>query len=75
MREATVVHMATDGRYLYVRFDATQSEPIVATQRTDDVGQGTDDQVWVDLWPGGANGYFSHIHHGFELRPKRQVCG
>ncbi len=58
MREATAVHVATDGRYLYVRFDATQSEPIVATQRTDDVGQGTDDEVWVDLWPGGANGYF-----------------
>jgi hypothetical protein len=40
-----------------VRFDSAQREGIVQTQRTNDVGIGTDDEVWVDLWPNGTTGY------------------
>lgn len=56
--EATSVHAATDGKFLYVRFDVKQSEPIAASQHSDDVGQGSDDAVWVDLWPQGPHGFF-----------------
>ena len=55
--EPAAVHVATDGTYFYVRFDVPQNGPIAATQRTNNVGQDTDDEVWVDLWPQGANGY------------------
>ena len=57
MREQTIAYVATSGTALYVRFDATQREPIFQTQRTNDVGQGTDDEVWVDLWPTGPTGF------------------
>ena len=56
--ELTQVHIASDGKYIFVRFDAEQKEPVVATQRTDDIGQGNDDAVWVDLWPEGEKGFF-----------------
>lgn len=56
--EPTKAWIATDGRALYLRFDAAQREPIAAAQHTNDVGQGNDDEVWVDLWPSGLNGYF-----------------
>ncbi|MEO6835033.1 MAG: hypothetical protein ABI231_03885 [Candidatus Tumulicola sp.] len=56
--ETTSAAIATDGRTLYVRFDATQREPIAAAQHTDNIGQGNDDAVWIDLWPNGASGYF-----------------
>lgn len=56
--EPTTAAIATDGQSLFVRFDATQSEPIAAAQHTNDVGQGNDDAVWIDLWPSGANGFF-----------------
>ena len=56
--ESTKTWIATDGRALFVRFDAEQREPIAAAQHTNDVGQGNDDEVWVDLWPNGINGYF-----------------
>lgn len=55
--EPTLVTTETDGQFLYVRFVVTQSEPITATQHSDDVGQGSDDMVWVDLWPNGTSGY------------------
>lgn len=55
--ESTVAHIASDGTYLYVRFDAKQREPIKAVQRTNDVGADTDDEVVLDLWPGGTTGY------------------
>ena len=73
----TQVHVATDGRFLYVRFDAKQSGPIVVTQHSDDVitggsrGNGgsiswsNDDAVWVDLWPNGAAGF----QYQFEANP------
>lgn len=56
--ESTLVHAETDGTFLYVRFDVTQSEPVSASQHSDDIGQGSDDAVWVDLWPSGPNGFF-----------------
>ena len=56
--EETKAWISTDGRSLYVRFDAKQSESIAAAQHTNDVGQGSDDEVWIDLWPNGISGYF-----------------
>jgi hypothetical protein len=60
--EPTKAWIATDGHALYVRFDAIQHEPIAAKQHTNDVGQGNDDEVWVDLWPNGNNGYFYQFY-------------
>ncbi|MBV9720042.1 MAG: hypothetical protein JOZ77_12035 [Candidatus Eremiobacteraeota bacterium] len=60
--ELTKAWIATDGRALYVRFDAAQREPIIAQQHTNDVGQGSDDEVWIDLWPNGVNGYFYQFY-------------
>lgn len=60
--ETTRAYVATDGRALYVRFDAVQHEPIAALQHTNDVGQGNDDEVWIDLWPNGVNGYFYQFY-------------
>ncbi|MGC2634006.1 MAG: hypothetical protein WA215_07325 [Candidatus Cybelea sp.] len=60
--EATKAWITTDGHALYVRFDATEHEPIAAKQHTNDVGQGNDDEVWVDLWPNGVSGYFYQFY-------------
>ena len=60
--EPTKAWIATDGRDLFVRFDAVQHEPIVAVQHTNDVGQGSDDEVWIDLWPNGTSGYFYQFY-------------
>jgi hypothetical protein len=57
MTEPTTARIATDAQFVYVRFDVMQREKVVQTQRTNDVGLGTDDEVWVDLWPNGASGY------------------
>lgn len=46
-----------DGDYLYVAFDAQQHDRVVATQHTDDEGEGSDDEVEIDLRPGGTNGF------------------
>ncbi len=56
--EPTTAHLATDGANLYVRFEAQQREPLLAQQHTNDVGDGTDDEVWIDLWPGGNAGFY-----------------
>jgi hypothetical protein len=64
--EPTRASVSTDGKALYVRFDATQREPITAGQQTNDVGQGNDDAVWIDLWPAGASGYM----YMFQATPK-----
>jgi len=56
--EATTVHIASDGKSMFVRFDATQREPIAASQRSDDVSLAGDDEVWIDLWPNGSSGFF-----------------
>ena len=55
--DATVAYIETDGTYLYVAFDAKQSSAVVATQRTNNAGMGTDDDVAVYLWPGGGSGF------------------
>ncbi len=56
--EATAAAISTDGTALFVRFDATQQEPIAAAQHSNNVGQGSDDAVWIDLWPNGSSGFF-----------------
>jgi hypothetical protein len=66
-QEPTTVHIATDGKYIYVRFDAVQHEPVVANQHSNDLIAGgsnfggglawSDDSVWVDLWPTGPGGF------------------
>jgi hypothetical protein len=43
----TDAHITTDGKFLYVRFDASQSQKI-----------GTGDTVGIDLWPAGSTGNF-----------------
>jgi len=75
--DSTTVRATTDGKFLYVRFDAKQSGPIVISQRSDDVitggsngnggtlSWGNDDAVWVDLWPTGAAGF----EYQFESNP------
>ncbi len=56
--DPTAAYIESDGRYLYVGFDAKQRAAIVATQHTNDAGEGSDDLVSVELWPGGSNGFF-----------------
>ncbi|MBD5655141.1 MAG: hypothetical protein IAI50_08150 [Candidatus Eremiobacteraeota bacterium] len=56
--ETTTASIVSDGQFVYVRFSAAQRESIAASQRTNNVGSGTDDEVWVDFWPNGASGYF-----------------
>jgi hypothetical protein len=76
--EPTSVHVASDGTFLYARFDATQREPVSATQHSNDTITGgskssnggglswsSDDAVWVDLWPTGATGFM----YQFEANP------
>src|ERR1700685_408729 len=73
--EATTAHVTTDGKFLYVRFDAVQHEPVVATQQSNDTVTGgsnvnggiaySDDSVWVDLWPTGPGGF----QYQFEANP------
>lgn len=55
--EPTSVALTSDGHQLYVRFDVTQREPLVATQHVNDNGDGTDDEVSVYVWPSGGNGF------------------
>jgi hypothetical protein len=55
--ERTDVYLGVDHGYVFVAFDAEQHEPITATQSTNGVGEGSDDEVQVYLWPGGANGF------------------
>lgn len=52
--EQTMARVATDGKFLYVRFDASQSERIVSSQPVD--GKSSGDLVWIDLQPSGASG-------------------
>ncbi|MBV9263771.1 MAG: hypothetical protein JO324_05560 [Candidatus Eremiobacteraeota bacterium] len=74
-QDGTTVHATTDGKFLYIRFDAQQHEPLMATQHSDDTVAGgsninggiawTDDSVWVDLWPTGPAGF----QYQFESNP------
>ena len=56
--EAATARVSTDGKNLYVRFDVTQRETLLTQQHANNVGDGTDDEVWVDLWPNGPNGFY-----------------
>ncbi len=73
--QKTTVHVSSDGKCLYVRCDAEQSIPVIATQHVDDTITGgsninggiawSDDAVWVDLWPTGPAGF----QYQFESNP------
>ncbi|MDP9018914.1 MAG: DUF5916 domain-containing protein [Candidatus Eremiobacteraeota bacterium] len=55
--EPTTAYIITDGKALYIGFDATQTRaPIVANQRNNNTGVDTDDEVKIGLWPSGKNG-------------------
>ncbi len=56
--EPATARVATDGKDIYVRFDVKQRETLLAQQHTNDVGDGTDDEVWIDLWPNGSSGFY-----------------
>jgi hypothetical protein len=56
--EATTARLATDGTYAYARFDVAQREPLLQAQHANNIGDGTDDEVWVDFWPTGNKGFF-----------------
>ena len=85
--QTTDVYVLGDDAALYVAFDAQQSAEIVANQHTDDVGFDTDDEVQVDLWPGGPLGFRylftatplgTHYQHSSEnstYAPKWQSVG
>ncbi|HZT12514.1 MAG TPA: hypothetical protein VFA29_06915 [Candidatus Baltobacteraceae bacterium] len=55
--EETVARVMADKAYIYVAFDVKQSEPIAASQFTNDVGCCVDDSVQIDLWPNGPKGF------------------
>jgi len=48
--ESSVARIATDGKDFFLRFDVKQREGLLQQQRTNNVGDGTDDEVWVDFW-------------------------
>lgn len=52
--EPTTARVTTDGKFLYVRFDASQSERVVSAPPVD--GKSDGDMVAVDLWPAGSGG-------------------
>jgi hypothetical protein len=56
--EPATARILTDGTTIFVRFDVRQRETLLAQQHTNDVGDGTDDEVWIDLWPNGNNGFY-----------------
>ena len=56
--EPSTARVETDGTNVYVRFDVQQRERLLAQQHTNDVGDGTDDEVWIDLWPSGNAGFY-----------------
>ena len=55
--EKTTDYVMTDGANLYVGIDARQSIPVRAVQHSNNVGQDTDDEVQIDLWPNGSRGF------------------
>lgn len=56
--EPSAALIGTDGTFLYVRFDVKQREGLLAQQHANNIGDSTDDEVWIDLWPNGQNGFF-----------------
>lgn len=86
-KDRTDVYLLHDARYLYVAFVAEQHDEIRATQHTDEVGFDTDDEVQVDLWPGGDSGFrylftatpigthYSHSSENSNYSPKWTSAG
>ncbi len=56
-KQSTTAYVLTDGKFLYVAFDVKTAAPISAQEHTNGVGMDTDDEVQVDLWPGGDQGF------------------
>lgn len=57
-QEPTTVYLLADAKALYVAFDAQETRtPILANQHTNNVGMDTDDEVQVNLWPNGSQGF------------------
>ncbi len=55
--EVTTARLATDGKFIYARFDSEQRETLLQSQHSNNVGDGTDDEVSLDLWPSGNKGF------------------
>lgn len=56
--EQTTAYVMTDGKALFVAFDAAQTRAAIhASQLTNNVGQDTDDEVAISLWPNGTQGF------------------
>ena len=64
--EPANVAIAAAGKSLYVRFTVHQREAITASQAVDSVGENSDDDVTVRLWPSGING----IAYDFRSTPR-----
>src|SRR5450432_4420147 len=56
--QPTTARIVTDGKNLFVRFDVSQREGLLSQQHANDVGDGTDDEVWIDMWPNGNTGFY-----------------
>ena len=56
-KQPTIAYVLTDGSFLYVAFDVKTTAPISAQEHTNGVGMDVDDEVQVDLWPGGDQGF------------------
>ena len=55
--EKTTAYLLTDGKSLYVGWDAVQTRtPILANQHNNNSGADLDDEVKIALWPGGTAG-------------------
>lgn len=56
-KSSATAYIMTDGKFMYVGWDVKTTAPITASERTNGVGLDTDDEVQVDLWPGGDQGF------------------
>lgn len=63
--QPTTAYVMTDGKYLYVGFDAVQKQRIEAGQHTNDTSLTDNDYVAVYFWPNGSNGF----QYSFEANP------
>jgi len=56
-REPAAVAVEADAANIYARFTVHQRGTVTATQAVDGVGENSDDDVVVRLWPDGATGF------------------
>ena len=73
--EATTAWISTDGHALYVRFEATQREPIAAAQHTNDVGPGQRRRGLGRSVAERHSGYFYQFHSTPERYALRVLFG